>query len=88
MKTESHEAGLVNVAAPAEARRGNLQERRAFTHQGDPTQHGQHSPGSADQRKRVEAGVAPQRNRARLTEPRTAEHCHIRTPRRAADEGS
>jgi hypothetical protein len=47
----------------------------------DPT-HRFHPPGAShDDRRDVAAGKAPQRLRARQTEPRVAEQCHIRKPR-------
>ncbi|HEY8993480.1 MAG TPA: hypothetical protein VIM71_02245 [Lacunisphaera sp.] len=88
MKTKQHEVGLVHVAAPAESPRPTVTERRSAAHLSDPLQHWQHPAAAPDMRVRAEFERAPQRVRARQTEPRTAEDCHARRPRRPPPQES
>ena len=83
MKPEMKEIGLVTVAMPAEARRDSLMERRSAAHLEDPTRRWHHPGGQVDYRFEVEAGRAPQRNRARMNESRTMVDSHVRRGRRA-----
>lgn len=70
------------VSPPGETLRNTSNERRSTEHRNDPAQHWQHQAGEHDNRPAVAASGAPQRIRARQTEARTAEHCHVRTHRR------
>jgi len=65
--------------------RDTVSERRSAAHLNDPALRWQHQPGVQDIRPVVAAGGAPQRIRARQTEPRTAEQCHVRIRRRPPD---
>jgi hypothetical protein len=61
--------------------RENKQASKIAAQLSDPT-HRFHPPGAShDDRRDVAAGKAPQRLRARQTEPRVAEQCHVRKPR-------
>jgi hypothetical protein len=83
MKPEQHPAGLVTVKPPGEARPDTIGERRSSAHLSDPQQHWQHPGGIPDSRIKVESSGAPQRNRARQTEPHPNVDVHARKQRRA-----
>ncbi|MFI5335505.1 MAG: hypothetical protein ACHQ5A_01885 [Opitutales bacterium] len=83
MKHKQPQVGLKLVSAPAETNRDSVSERRSAAHLNDPSRRWQHPADAPDSRQRVEAGGAPQRNRARQTEARTAQLCHVRKQRRA-----
>jgi hypothetical protein len=70
------------VTPPAESFRDSVGDRRAAAHLYDPTLNWQHGTGTADFRPKVAAGGALQRIRARQTEARTAQLCHVRVHRR------
>ena len=64
------------VSPPSETMRDTAMERRSAAHLSDPV------------RRDIAAGGAPQRVRARQTEARTAELCHVRIRRRHETDGN
>ena len=66
--------------------RDTCANRRSAAHLSDPAWRWQGRAGTIDNRPEVAAGGAPQRIRARQTEARTAESCHVRTSRRPTSE--
>jgi hypothetical protein len=83
MKTKFSQVGLSLVSPPSETLRDTVNERRSAAHRNDPVGHWNHGVSEHGTHPPQGTGGAPQRVRARQTEPRTAENCHIRTPRRA-----
>ena len=88
MKHVAYPIAATMVSPPGEVMRDTISERRSAAHLNDPAQHWHRPAGASDLRPQVAASGAPQRVRARQTEPRTAKLCHVRTPRRAAGEGA
>jgi hypothetical protein len=73
---------ILSVPPPPESLRDSLGDRRAAAHLYDPNLHWQHVTGASDFRPQVAAGGALQRIRARQTEMRTTQQCHVRVHRR------
>jgi hypothetical protein len=86
MKTKVQPGGLKLVTPPGEARRDTVSERRSAAHLEDPQRRWLGRDGRHDFRPQVAAGESPQRTRARQTEARTATQCHVRVPRRPAED--
>jgi hypothetical protein len=88
MKTHpSTVPSLLSVPPPAETFRDGLGDRRAAAHLFDPNLHRQRGAGTPDYRTKIAASGAPQRIRARQTEMRTAQLCHVRVHRRSQAMG-
>jgi hypothetical protein len=75
------------VSPPSETMRDTLMERRSAAHLSDPAKFFHEPAGGHDGRRAVAASGALQRVRARQTEPRTAELCHVRIRRRQLTDG-
>jgi hypothetical protein len=86
MKNKPQPMAAMLVSPPREAMRDSVGERRSAAHLNDPAWRWQGPAGANDSRPHVAAGGAPQRIRARQTEARSADSCHVRTHRRATGE--
>ncbi|MEI7799309.1 MAG: hypothetical protein WCI28_03885 [Opitutaceae bacterium] len=83
MKIKLKQVGLSLISPPSETRRDTVNERRSAADRNNLVGHWTYGVVGRDPHPSQAAGGAPQRVRARQTEPRTAEHCHARTLRRA-----
>ena len=84
MKSKAQLIARLTVPPPAESMRDTVGERRSADHLSDPAWRRPGRPATVDNRPEVAAGGATQRIRARQTEARTAESCHVRLNRRPA----
>ena len=79
--------GFLPVPPPSETMRDTLTDRRSAAHLRDPAKSFHEAAGGHDSRRDVAVSGAPQRRRARQTEARTADQCHLRIRRRQETDG-
>lgn len=82
MKNRPGPSASMFVLPPSATLRDDVTERASSAHANDQSPFHVQRTRKRDHRPDIAMEAAPQRVRARQTEPRTAEDCHARVPRR------